>query len=204
MTITGEVSFQVADLEASLLKIIIGIMPTACLAVYKQTTSYCLSFKKDFGERRLTTEPCLAAALAVGFSAFMAARFSLDHGQWLVWSAASVVTTEAGTEYWKLGNRTLGAMIGVPMGVGAGIILPHTSSILGLDVAATLLTLLAFKRYLFGFTARCALIAVGITVAGQSAIVASERIANVVVGGLIGVSSVVLIRIARRYLHNPR
>lgn len=199
MVLTGAMNVHITDLEASIYKIIIGMIPTICLAICTQPATFSLSFKSSFGEQRQTIEPCLAAALAVGFAAFIAARFSVDHGQWLIWSAASVVTTETGTEHWKLGSRTLGALIGVPMGIGAGLMLPHSSSVFGVDVAATLLTLLAFNRYLYGFTARCALIAVGITVVGQSAAIASERIENVVMGGLIGLCSVLLIRKIRRY-----
>ncbi|WP_079212634.1 FUSC family protein [Brucella pituitosa] len=204
MVLAGEVNVQIADLRASLFKIIIGAIPTVGLAIYKQPTTCCLSFKNDFGQQRPTVEPCLAATVAVGIAAYVAGRFSIDHGQWLIWSAASIVTTEAGIEHWKLGNRTLGALIGVPIGIGVGLVLPHTSPVFGLDVAATLLTLLAFKRYLLGFTARCALIAVGITVTGQSAAIGSERIANVIIGGLIGFSSVFLVRTARRYIYNLR
>ncbi len=204
MVTTGGMNVQIAALEASLLKIMIGIIPTICLALYQQPTTSSLSFKSDFGEQQSTFEPCLAAAFAVGVAAYVAGRLSIGHEQWMIWSAASVVTTQAGIEHWKLGTRTLGALIGVPMGVGAGFVLPHTSAVFGLDVAATLLTLLAFNRYLFGFASRCALIAVGVTVAGQSASIASERIVNVVIGGLIGLLSAILIRTARRYIQNLR
>jgi hypothetical protein len=56
-----------------------------------------------------------------------------------------------------------------------------------------MLTLVAFRRYIFGFGARCACIAMTLTIAGQSASIATERVFNVVIGGLISVLCVVVL-----------
>jgi hypothetical protein len=51
-----------------------------------------LSHRTDYGEKRLVIEACLAIACAVGLAASLVEWQSLDHGQWVIWSAASVVT----------------------------------------------------------------------------------------------------------------
>lgn len=153
-----------------------------------------LSHKTDYGERRAVAEACLAVACAVALAAILVEWRALDHGQWAIWSAASVVTGEAGTEHLKLRNRAAGALIGVPVGIAMGWILPHAPWVYGASVLAGLLTLIAFRRYVLGFGARCAFIAVALTVSGKSAFIAGERILNVILGGLIGLACVFTLR----------
>jgi hypothetical protein len=57
-----------------------------------------------------------------------------------------------------------------------------------------LLTLVAFRRYLIGFGARCVCIALALTVGGHSLFVAGERILNVILGGAIGLACVLALR----------
>ncbi|WP_186374329.1 FUSC family protein [Roseomonas gilardii] len=119
---------------------------------------------------------------------------ALDHGQWVIWSAASVVTGEAGAEHLKLHDRAIGALVGVPGGIVLGWILPHTTSVYGISVVAGLLTLMAFRRYVVGFGARCVCIALALTVGRHSMFVAGERILNVILGGEIGLACVLALR----------
>ncbi|WP_315709988.1 FUSC family protein [Brenneria uluponensis] len=188
--------------------ILIGLVPVIILAVlrhsaqersssfviYGQRTFFLLSHRTDFGERRQVVEACLTIACAVGLAATLVEWQSLNHGQWVIWSAASVVTGESGTEHRKLFDRAFGALIGVPVGIVAGWELPHTASAYGMSVIAALLTLIAFRRYILGFGSRCAFIALALTVGGQAVSVAGERIINVILGGLIGITCVLVVR----------
>jgi len=152
-----------------------------------------LNRSRDFGAPMAYNEAMLAIALAVGLASLLVMSAHIDHGQWLIWSAASVVTGEAATARNKLRDRSLGAVVGVPVGLFIGAFLPHTPFSYGLASLATMLTLVAFRRYIFGFGARCACIAMTLTIAGQSASIATERVFNVVIGGLISVLCVVVL-----------
>jgi hypothetical protein len=178
--------------------------PPSSFLTLGQRARLRLSHKTDYGERRLVVEACLAVACAVGLAATLVEWQALDHGQWVIWSAASVVTGEAGTEHRKFRDRTIGALIGVPAGIAVGWGLPHTALVFGASVLAGLLTLIAFRRYVFGFSARCAFIALALTVGGQAMSVAGERILNVILGGLIGLACVFVFRWFSRIRKNRR
>jgi len=141
----------------------------------------------DLGERRSTTEAMVAVALAVAVAASMVEYWHLGHGQWVVWSAASVVTGDAASSQIKLRDRAIGALVGVPGGVVLGWLLPHTSLVYALVAIASVLTLVAFRRYVHGFGARCACVAAALIVADQGTSVAAERVVNVLLGGATGV-----------------
>lgn len=149
-----------------------------------------LTHTTDYGKRRWEIEACITVTFAVGLAATLVEWQGLDHGQWVIWSAASVVTGEVGTEYKKLYNRIIGALIGVPSGIIIGWWLPHTPLVYDIGIIAGLLTLIAFRRYIVGFIARCFFIALTLTVGGNSIVIAGERIFNVILGGLIGVTCV--------------
>lgn len=142
---------------------------------------------EPLGERGPYLEDMVAVVLAVGLAAFLVEWRDLDHGQWVIWSAASVVTGDAVTSRSKLRDRTVGALIGVPAGIGAGLVVPHTALAYGLATLGSILTLVAFRRYVVAFGARCGLVALALMLAGQSVTVASERALNVIFGGVIGV-----------------
>jgi hypothetical protein len=190
--------------------IAIGLLPVVLLAAHQHSVStrqplfltlshrahiqVRLSHKAEYGQRRGVLEACIAVTCAVGLAATLVEWQALDHGQWVIWSAASVVTGEAGTEHKKFHNRITGALIGVPLGVIIGCWLPHIPLVYGGGILAGLLTLIAFKRYIVGFGARCLFIALTLTVGGGSIVIAGERIFNVILGGLIGVTCVFVLR----------
>jgi hypothetical protein len=144
----------------------------------------------DLGAQLPCREAMLAVALAVAAAAALVEWRQLDYGQWVIWSAASVVTGNAATAQIKLRQRVTGAIIGVPLGIIAGVALPHTALTGEIIAIASMLTLVSFQRYTVGFGARCACIACIFMVAGQSPAIAAERIANVTLGGMLGVLSV--------------
>ncbi|WP_063534217.1 FUSC family protein [Burkholderia sp. MSMB1589WGS] len=132
----------------------------------------------------------VAVALAAAVAALLVEWLHIDNGQWAIWSAASVVTGDAATARLKLRDRGLGALVGVPLGLAAGYALPHGALVYTLATLASVLTLVAFRHYATGFSARCACIACASWIAQQSAAIAAERVVNVLAGGLIGVAFV--------------
>lgn len=132
----------------------------------------------------------VAVALAVAAAALLVEWRHIDNGQWVIWSAASVVTGDAATARVKLRDRGLGALAGVPLGLAAGHALPHGALVYTLATLASVLTLVAFRHYATGFGARCACIACASWVAQQSTAIAAERVVNVLAGGLIGIACV--------------
>lgn len=132
----------------------------------------------------------VAVALAVAAAALLVEWHHIDNGQWAIWSAASVVTSDAATARVKLRDRGLGALAGVPLGLAAGHALPHGALVYTLATLASVLTLVAFRHYATGFGARCACIACASWVAQQSTAIAAERVVNVLAGGLIGIACV--------------
>ncbi|MFD1561167.1 FUSC family protein [Paraburkholderia silviterrae] len=144
---------------------------------------------------RQVTEPCapglfegiVAAALAVGVAASLVEWQGVQYAQWLVWSAASVVTGDIVTARTKWKDRMIGAIVGVPSGMLIGICMPHSSVLFDVVITASALTLVAFNRYVVAFGTRCALHAVAIIVSGHAFLMADCRAINVVVGSVIGI-----------------
>ena len=132
-------------------------------------------------------EGIVAAALAVGVAAMLARWQGIHYAQWLVWSAASVVTGDVATARAKWKDRMIGAIVGVPAGMLVGIVMPHAPGFFDVLTAATVLTLVAFNRYVIAFGTRCALHAVAIIVAGHAVFLADYRAIDVVTGSVIGI-----------------
>ena len=150
-------------------------------------------------ERIPVSEAVTAVVLAVAAAATLVEWGHLDHGQWVIWSAASVVTGDAGAAHLKLRDRAVGAFLGVPAGIGLGLFLPHGPLAYGMAVVASLMTLVAFRSYLLGFATRCAAIAAALVIADQSTIIAAERVINVLIGGIAGVAFVLATHAVARH-----
>ncbi|MBU7440213.1 FUSC family protein [Paraburkholderia fungorum] len=148
-------------------------------------------------------EGIIAAALAVGVAASLAGWHGIHYAQWLVWSAASVVTGDVGSARTKWRDRMVGAFVGVPAGMLVGIFMPHTPVLFDALTAAMALTLVAFNRYVVAFGARCALHAVAIIVAGHAVFAADCRVIDVAIGSVIGIVFVLgTNRVARSFRGN--
>jgi hypothetical protein len=78
-------------------------------------------------ERKAYIEQMVTVALAVGCAAALVEWRHVEHGQWMMWSAASVVTGNAVSARQKFRNRLTGAIIGVSFGVTIGLLLPHAA-----------------------------------------------------------------------------
>lgn len=142
--------------------------------------------------------PALATALAVFAAAALVELLELSQGQWVMWSAASVVVGDLPASTDKLKQRTIGALLGVPLGFLAGAALPQSRIGYALAVLAATLTLISFSRYVVGFGLRCFFIALAASFAGGASGIAEERIINVLIGGAFGLSAVALTEIVWR------
>jgi hypothetical protein len=92
-------------------------------------------------------EALVATALAVGLSAHTVMVWRLDHGQWMIWSTASVITGDLVSGRRKLRDRMISALMGVPAGIAAGIFLPHSAFAYDLASLVAVLTLVAVRPY---------------------------------------------------------
>jgi hypothetical protein len=132
-------------------------------------------------------EGTVAGALAVGVAASFVEWEHIHYAQWLIWSAASVVTGDTATARAKCKDRLAGASIGVPAGMLVRCLMPHAPLLLDVLPGAAALTLVGFNRYVVAFGTRCALHAVIIIVAGRAVLTADARAINVIVGSGIGI-----------------
>jgi len=139
--------------------------------------------------------PAAATAMAVFAAAALVEILDLAQGQWVMWSAASVVVGDLSASTGKLKQRAIGALVGVPLGFLAGIVLPQSRIGYALAVLAATLTLISFSRYIVGFGLRCFFIALAASFAGGASGIAEERIVNVLIGGTFGLVAVALTEI---------
>ena len=133
-----------------------------------------------------------ATAMAVLAAATLVEIFNMAQGQWLIWSAASVVVGDLATSTNKLKCRIIGASVGVPLGVFIGLCLPTSRIDYSFAAMGATLTLVAFNRYVVGFGLRCFFIAMAAILASGQSGIPEERVTNVIVGGAFGIVAVVL------------
>ncbi|WP_250503356.1 FUSC family protein [Caballeronia sp. AZ7_KS35] len=146
----------------------------------------------DFGERAPFGEDLAAMLASVGIAAMMVVYAHMDHANWVIWGAASIVTGSVDTARTKLRNRAWGVIAGVPIGIVLGrFVVPHSGMAVTLATLAAFLTLVAFQRYIVGYFFRCMFVALAIMLANQSAADAFERLTHVLPGGVIGIVCVV-------------
>ncbi len=127
-----------------------------------------------------------AVTLSVAVAALFVVSLHPENPQWIIWSAASVVTGDWVASRQKLCDRLLGALVGVPIGVLLGILLPQ-APLVGLFLSVvSCATVLVLRRYVVSFGVRCACAACAIVIAHHALSAASERFVNVALGGLIG------------------
>jgi Fusaric acid resistance protein-like len=131
-------------------------------------------------------ELMITVALAIACAAVLVEWRHVDHGQWMIWSAASVVTGNAVSARQKFRNRLTGAVVGVSFGVAVGLMIPHASFMRVLVVFTAMLTLICIRPYTLAFGVRCACAAIAFVLAGKPWIFGGERLLNVAVGSAIG------------------
>jgi hypothetical protein len=146
--------------------------------------------RKKFGDPALYGEEMFTIALAVAVAAAFVEWLQLPYGQWVIWSAASVVTGNVYSGHKKLYSRTLGAIIGVPLGICLSFVIPPSTITLPLITVIGLLTLVSFRRYVVAISLRCACAALGVALVTHSHPLAALRAGNIMIGGLLGVLTV--------------
>ena len=144
----------------------------------------------DHGERQESWLVVASMAIAVLATAVLVEALHAKDGQWMIWSAATVVTAEVAGSRNKLYQRCLGALFGVPIGFGMGLLVPVSPLLHSICLVISLLTLVALRNYVFSFGARCMFIALAAALIGEGSTVSVERAADVVIGGCFGLISV--------------
>ncbi len=132
----------------------------------------------------------IAAFVGVVLAALLARGEHLGNQQWMIWSAASVVTVGVAAAPRKFQDRVKGALLGVPIGGALGywiaqmdIESPETTALFVMIIPVTIV---CFKRYAVGFFSRCLLVAMVAFLVDDNIDVALERAGNVALGALIG------------------
>jgi hypothetical protein len=138
----------------------------------------------DHGARDPVRHVIFAAMAGTAAATLAATWLNLPHAQWAIWSAASVVSAEAVVR--KLHDRVAGALIGVPLGLGAGLLLPASTLVASAAAAVALVSLTAIRPYRLAFGTRCACAALVLVASHQASLAAAERVEDIVLGGLIG------------------
>lgn len=144
----------------------------------------------NHGERQESWLLVASMAIAVLATATLVAVLHAKNGQWLIWSAATVVNVETADSRNKLYSRCLGALFGVPLGFGMGLLVPASPLLHNICLVISLLTLVALRNYVFSFGARCMFIALAAALIGEGSTVSVDRAAYVLIGGCMGWISV--------------
>lgn len=127
----------------------------------------------------------LAAGVSVALAALLVELIHFPHGQWLIWSAASVAVGEWSAYRHKFSQRVTGALLGVPIGIALGMFMPPSPLLFHGLALAILLSLVAFPRYLLAFAVRSGLTALTLTLSSGTMGMATERIVDVLLGGVM-------------------
>ena len=156
------------------------------------------------GEPEKMWAPAAAAIfLGVMIAAALVVFLHISRGEWVIWSVASVITIEFAGAKQKFNERLIGALIGVPLGFLAAQYAPKTELVYAAAAIGIMLTLVAFKRYRLAFGSRCFLVAFAAFIASATPAIAVERIANVLLGGVIGVAALYLmVMLFNKYNNN--
>lgn len=160
-------------------------------------TSLLRGVRRGDAEGRWVTH-AIAVFVAVLAAAALVEAFEMHEPQWVIWSSVSVVTGGRREAVGKLGVRTMGVVVGAPLGLAAGWLLPQTQVVYSLALIALLMTLVAVPRYPLAFTLRCFFTGLAAVAAGGSAAIAESRVENVILGGVIGVLALLVVATLRR------
>ena len=164
-------------------------LPAKAPALDRQIHFWCFNIP-DKGKPLTDWLPsALAIFMGVMTAALITVIFQLESPEWLIWSTASVITTELVLTRLKVYHRFSGALIGIAIGLVVSLLLPHTPLAYSLSVLGIMLTLVSFKSYPLSFSSRCFFITLAAYAISGSEHLALIRIQNVFIGGLIGLSA---------------
>ncbi len=188
---------------------IFGAVPTLLLSVARHLKEHApeftslshqlrLLYHDDLGDSYTGWAQVGAVACAVIVTASLVSFADMHYGQWMIWSAVTVVAAEVSASRAKLRERCVGGCIGVLFGLTFGVFEPHNAFVHIACVLISLLTLVAFTRYIIGFCVRCAFVVMAAMASGGGALVGLERAGYVLLGGGIGLLSVLIVTSASR------
>jgi hypothetical protein len=134
------------------------------------------------------TWPSLLVPVGVGITAWLAVRWQVPSGHWLVWSSLVVAYGGPQASWGKFMDRAMGAAFGAPSGALAASFLQGGHVVAIVAMLAAILTLVTIRRYVVAYAVRSALIVLFITLAFEDRWIAMTRVADVVGGGVIGMT----------------
>lgn len=191
-------------------RLLVAVIPGLIIAGLKQGHAVSGASKlrwfsrlSDFGPKAPYAETMAAMVVGVGLMAALVEYYPLHYGQWAIWGVASVVTGTMDAARTKLRQRVIGVVAGVPVGIALGQYCVPTSNVsVNAAMLATFVSLMAFQRYAVAYFFRCIFVALTVFLVTQSPIDAMERITHVLLGGVAGISSMIVFHLARRTIQS--
>jgi len=131
--------------------------------------------------------PAFAIFIVTGIASTLVLIWHTPKAEWMIWSAASVITLDLKSAKEKLFQRSLGVFIGIPLGfLVSYFLLPKLDLIYTLASLGIVLSLVAFKNYILAFGSRCFLLVIATYISTSNLSIALDRIENVLFGGVLG------------------
>lgn len=177
-----------------LLYIWIATLPTLVMSLFHQwrvfLRSHSLFYRHktpDLGAKSEYKLPLIACAIAVFLCSMIVKYEHILQGQWLIWSAVSVITGEMKTSHRKYQSRVIGVAAGGLAGMLIGTVLPHNAFLVETGAIVIVLSLVSFKNYTMEYFIRCTSVAFVVTLLDEQTSLIFTRAFNVLIGGLIGI-----------------
>lgn len=190
--------------------LVIAALGPVIVCVYKYVTDkngeYVLwgfngALRPHFDSSSIKT--ILALMVAVFITSLIVWWFKLPHGEWIIWSTASVSTGQTKSMHKKIFHRGSGALIGVVVGISMVFALQGYSPII-FEIAALLIPFTLFiDAYPVAFASRCTLIALAAGTLPHSEFEAGYRMLNVFIGCIASaLCAYVIFYIFNHFYHN--
>ncbi|MCF6767159.1 FUSC family protein [Thiotrichales bacterium 19S11-10] len=120
--------------------------------------------------------------------------------QWYFWSGLSVLSLNIGNAVNKIKLRAISGAVGIFLGMFVIHFLSESLFLMIISYIGIVLSLMAFKQYIYNFSIRCFFI---VLFAGSQAMsVAQIRIIDVIIGGLIGLVMSISLSLLYKKSHN--
>ncbi|KTS73511.1 FUSC family protein [Pantoea stewartii] len=189
-----------------LLYIWVATLPTLVLSFFHQWRVFMRSRSlvyrhknPELGEKLEYKSPLIACAIAVFLCSMIVESEHILQGQWLIWSAVSVITGEIKNSHRKYQSRAIGVAAGGLAGMLIGTALPHNAFLIETGAIVTVLSLVSFKNYTLEYFIRCTSVAFVVTLLDEQTSLIFTRAFNVLVGGLTGVLLFKIVEKTRSY-----
>lgn len=172
----------------------VATLPTLVLSLLHQWRAFLRSRSLFYhhknpklGAKLEYKSPLIACAIAVFLCSMIVESEHILQGQWLIWSAVSVITGEMKTSHRKYQSRAIGVAAGGLAGMLIGTVLPHNAFLVETGAIVIVLSLVSFKNYTLEYFIRCTSVAFVVTLLDEQTSLIFTRAFNVLIGGLLGV-----------------